>query len=317
MPAGQAFAMIRVDPGRISTKSAAASWRKHRVRLIAFEHEGRPALGARLGDDVVALADVVPGLPTDPVAALAALGLPDGAPALAAKLAGGPRRPLKGLQLLPVVPRPGKIICIGLNYALHAKEGGNPIPDYPAVFFRGTTSLAAHGQPLLRPKVSDKFDFEAELVIVIGKQARHLTQANALSCVAGYTCMNEGSVRDYQRKSAQWTMGKNFDRTGGLGPEIVTPDELPQGPNALRITSRLNGETMQDSHTSDMIFSVPRILEILTEVMTLEPGDVIATGTPSGVGYARKPPVFMKNGDTMEIEIEGIGILSNPVVDEA
>nr|WP_202396854.1 fumarylacetoacetate hydrolase family protein [Pseudoroseomonas coralli] len=284
--------------------------------MIAFEHEGRAALGARLGEDVVTLADVVPGLPHDPVQALAALGLPEGAPALAARLEGAPRRPLKDVRLLPAVPRPGKVICIGLNYALHAKEGNNPIPDYPAVFFRGPTSLAAHGQALLRPKVSDKFDYEAELAIVIGRRARHLTEADALSCVAGYTCMNEGSIRDYQRKSAQWTMGKNFDRTGGLGPEIVTPDELPQGPNALRISSRLNGTTMQDSHTSDMIFSVPRILAILSEVMTLEPGDVIATGTPSGVGYARKPPVFMKAGDTVEIEVEGIGTLVNTVEDE-
>ena len=287
------------------------------MRLIAFEHEGRPALGARLGDEVVALADVVPGLPADILPAFAALNLPEGAAALAARLEGAPRRPFKGLKLLPPIPRPGKVICIGLNYALHAKEGGNAIPDYPAVFMRGPTSLAAHGQALIRPKVSDKFDFEAELVIVIGKTARHLSEADALSCVAGYTIMNEGSVRDYQRKGAQWTMGKNFERTGGIGPEIVTPDEIPQGPNALRITSRLNGETMQDSNTSDMIFSVPRILAILSEVMTLEPGDVIATGTPSGVGYARKPPVFMKPGDTMEIEIEGLGILSNPVQDEA
>jgi 2-keto-4-pentenoate hydratase/2-oxohepta-3-ene-1,7-dioic acid hydratase in catechol pathway len=286
------------------------------MRLVAFEQDQHAVLGARVGSDVVALADVVPDLPQELNAALAMLGLPDSAPALAAKLAGAPKRPLASLKLLPVIPRPGKIICIGLNYVEHAKEGGNPIPDYPAVFFRGPTSLAAPGEALVRPKVSDKFDYEAELAIVIGKQARHLTEENALSCVAGYTCMNEGSVRDYQRKSAQWTMGKNFDRTGGLGPEIVTPDELPQGPNALRITSRLNGQTMQDSHTSDMIFSIPRILAILSEVMTLEPGDVIATGTPSGVGYPRKPPVFMKPGDVAEIEIEGIGILSNPVIGE-
>ena len=287
------------------------------MRLIAFEHEGRPALGARLGEDVVALSDVVPGLPAELTAAIGALNLPEGAAALAAKLEGAKRRPLKGLKLLPAVPRPGKIICIGLNYVEHAKEGGNAIPDYPAVFFRGHTSLAAHDAPLLRPKVSDKFDYEAELVIVIGRTAKHLTEENALSCVAGYTCMNEGSLRDYQRKGAQWTVGKNFDRTGSLGPEIVTPDEIPQGPNALRITSRVNGQTMQDSNTSDMIFSVPRILAILSEVMTLEPGDIIATGTPSGVGYPRKPPVFMKPGDTIEIEIEGIGILSNTVEDEA
>jgi 2-keto-4-pentenoate hydratase/2-oxohepta-3-ene-1,7-dioic acid hydratase in catechol pathway len=287
------------------------------VRLIAFEQEGRAALGARLGDEVVALADVVPGLPADPVAALAALGLPDGAKGLAGKLDGARRRPLKGLKLLPPVPRPGKIICIGLNYALHAKEGGNPIPDYPAVFFRGPTSLAGPGQPLIRPRASDKFDYEAELAVVIGKRARHLAEAEALSCVAGYACFNEGSIRDYQRKSGQWTMGKNFDRTGGFGPEIVTPEEVPQGPNALRIRCILNGETMQDSNTSDMIFSVPRILAILSEAMTLEPGDVIATGTPSGVGYARKPPRFLRPGDTVQIDIEGVGTLSNPVEDEA
>jgi len=287
------------------------------VRLIAFEQEGRPALGVRLGEEVVALAEAVPGLPSDFNEALAALDLPSGAKALEERLAGVPRRPLSGLKRLPAVPRPGKVICIGLNYVEHAREGGNAIPDYPAVFFRGPTSLAAHGQALLRPKVSDKFDYEAELAIVIGRRARHLTEAGALGCVAGYTCMNEGSLRDYQRKSAQWTMGKNFEQTGGLGPEIVTPDEIPQGPNALRITSRVNGRTMQDSNTSDMIFPVPRILAILTEVMTLEPGDVIATGTPSGVGYPRKPPVFMTPGDTVEIEIEGIGILSNPIEAEA
>jgi 2-keto-4-pentenoate hydratase/2-oxohepta-3-ene-1,7-dioic acid hydratase in catechol pathway len=286
------------------------------MRLVAFEQDGRAVLGARVGNDVVALEDVVPGLPQDVNLALGALGLPGSAAALQAKLSGGNKRPLASVKLLPVVPRPGKVICIGLNYVEHAKEGNNPIPDYPAVFFRGATSLAAHGEALLRPKASEKFDFEAELVIVIGQRARHLTEENALSCVAGYTCMNEGSIRDYQRKSTQWTMGKNFDRTGGLGPEIVTPDELPQGPNALRITSRINGQVMQDSNTSDMIFPVPRILAILTEAMTLEPGDIVATGTPSGVGYPRKPPVFMKAGDTAEIEIEGIGILSNPVQDE-
>jgi 2-keto-4-pentenoate hydratase/2-oxohepta-3-ene-1,7-dioic acid hydratase in catechol pathway len=287
------------------------------MRLVAFEQDGRAVLGARVGNDVVALEDVVPGLPQDVNLALGALGLPASATALQAKLSAGNKRPLASVKLLPVVPRPGKVVCIGLNYVEHAKEGNNPIPDYPAVFFRGATSLAAPGEALLRPKASEKFDFEAELVIVIGQRARHLTEENALSCVAGYTCMNEGSIRDYQRKSTQWTMGKNFDRTGGLGPEIVTPDEIPQGPNALRITSRINGQVMQDSNTSDMIFPVPRILAILSEAMTLEPGDIIATGTPSGVGYPRKPPVFMKAGDTAEIEIEGIGILSNPVQDEA
>jgi 2-keto-4-pentenoate hydratase/2-oxohepta-3-ene-1,7-dioic acid hydratase in catechol pathway len=257
-------------------------------------------------------------LPADPVAAFAALNLPDGAPDLARRAAAcATRRPIAGLQLLPPVPRPGKIVCIGLNYALHAKEGNNPIPDYPAVFMRGPTSLVGPGAAIVRPRASQKLDWEAELVIVIGRRARHLTEADALSCVAGYSCMNEGSVRDYQRKSTQWTIGKNFDSSGSFGPEVVTPDEIPQGPNKLRISLRLNGETMQDSNTDDMIFSVPRIIATLTEAMTLEPGDIIATGTPSGVGYPRTPPRFMTPGDVVEVEIEGIGILRNTVMDEA
>jgi 2-keto-4-pentenoate hydratase/2-oxohepta-3-ene-1,7-dioic acid hydratase in catechol pathway len=168
----------------------------------------------------------------------------------------------------------------------------------------------------VRPRASQKLDWEAELVIVVGRRARHLSEADALSYVAGYSCMNEGSVRDYQRKSTQWTIGKNFDSSGSFGPEIVTPDEIPQGPNALRIALRVNGETMQDSNTNDMIFSVPRIIATLTEAMTLEPGDIIATGTPSGVGYPRTPPRFMTPGDVVEVEIEGIGTLRNTIVDE-
>jgi 2-keto-4-pentenoate hydratase/2-oxohepta-3-ene-1,7-dioic acid hydratase in catechol pathway len=212
------------------------------------------------------------------------------------------------------MPEPDKIVCIGLNYVDHAKEGGNPIPDYPAVFMRTKSSLVAHGQPLVRPTCSDKFDYEAELAIVIGKRARNVTEANALSHVFGYSCFNDGSIRDYQRKATQWTMGKNFDGTGPFGPDIVTADELPAGAAGLRVVSRLNGETMQNGNTSDMIFSVARTIALISEVMTLEPGDVIITGTPAGVGYARKPPVFMRPGDVCEIEVEGIGILRNPVV---
>ncbi|WP_376092945.1 fumarylacetoacetate hydrolase family protein [Roseomonas sp. CCTCC AB2023176] len=288
------------------------------MRLIAYREDGRASLGIRLGEEVVPLGAVTPGLPADPVAAIAALHLPAAAPDLARRAAAcGTRRPLAGLQLLPPVPRPGKIVCIGLNYALHAKEGNNPIPDYPAVFMRGATSLVGPDAAIVRPKASQKLDWEAELVIVIGRRARHLSEADALSCVAGYSCMNEGSVRDYQRKSTQWTIGKNFDSSGSFGPEIVTPDEIPQGPNKLRISLRVNGETMQDSNTDDMIFSVPKIIATLSEAMTLEPGDVIATGTPSGVGYPRTPPRFMTPGDVVEVEIEGIGILRNTIVDEA
>ena len=224
---------------------------------------------------------------------------------------------LADVQLLPPVPRPGKILCIGLNYRAHAVEGGNEIPNYPAVFMRGATSLTAPGGEILYPECSEKLDFEAELADVIGRTATRVSSVNALSHIAGYSCFNDGSVRDYQRKSTQWTMGKNFDSTGGFGPELVTPDELPAGASGLRLVSRLNGTVMQDSNTADMIFDVATLVTTLSEAMTLEPGDVIATGTPSGVGYARKPPVFMRPGDVIEIEIQGIGILMNTVVRRA
>jgi acylpyruvate hydrolase len=221
------------------------------------------------------------------------------------------------IELLPPVPRPGKIICIGLNYRAHAIEGGNPIPDYPAVFMRGATSLTPSGGPIVYPLCSDKLDYEAELAVVIGRQAFNVSAADALYHVAGYSCFNDGSVRDYQRKSTQWTVGKNFDSTGGFGPELVTSDALPAGASGLRIIARLNGEIMQDSNTADMIFDVATLVATLSQAMTLEPGDVIATGTPSGVGYARNPPVYMQVGDVCEVEIEAIGTLTNTVAHRA
>ncbi len=220
---------------------------------------------------------------------------------------------LAEVELLAPIPRPGKIICIGLNYRAHAIEGGNPIPDYPAVFMRGGTSLTTPGGAILYPECSDKLDFEAELAVVIGRTATRVSKANALGHVAGYSCFNDGSVRDYQRKSTQWTMGKNFDGTGGFGPDLVTADELPLGASGLRLVARLNGQVMQDSNTADMIFDVETLIATLSEAMTLETGDVIATGTPSGVGYARKPPVFMRPSDVIEIEIERIGTLTNTI----
>jgi 2-keto-4-pentenoate hydratase/2-oxohepta-3-ene-1,7-dioic acid hydratase in catechol pathway len=223
---------------------------------------------------------------------------------------------IQGINFIPLVDRPGKIICLGLNYADHAAEGGHARPEYPAFFMRGPSSLAAHLQPLIRPKVSDKFDYEAELAFVVGKTARHLTAANALEHVAGYSAFNDGSLRDYQRKSTQWTIGKNFDTTGGFGPWLVTPDELPPAADGLRIQSRLNGQIMQDANTKNFLWGIVETLVLITECMTLEPGDVVITGTPAGVGYARKPPVFMKAGDTIEIDIEGVGVLSNPIADE-
>lgn len=271
------------------------------MRIITFERNGTVQHGIRSGDTVQLCPDA------------------NSAVDLALNSAPQPRDTvaLSELKLLPPVPRPGKIICIGLNYRAHAIEGGNPIPDYPAVFMRCTTSLAAPHAALIYPECSDKFDYEAELAVIMGRTATAVSAATALDYVAGYSCFNDGSVRDYQRKSTQWTMGKNFDGTGGFGPELVTPDELPAGASGLRLVSRLNGEIMQDSNTSDMIFDVATLIATVSEGMTLEPGDVIATGTPSGVGFARTPPRFMKPGDVIEIEIEKIGVLKNTVARRA
>ena len=228
------------------------------------------------------------------------------------------RKPLAGLTYALPVGRPGKILCLGLNYLDHVKEGPNRdnIPKFPTIFMRSRTSLVPHGQPILRPQVTETLDYEAELILVVGKRAKHLTAANATSCIAGYSCGNEGSVREFQRKTTQWDMGKNFDRTGGFGPWLVTADELPPAAKGLKIESRLNGKVMQSDNTDNMMFPIVDLLVYVTQGMTLEPGDIIFTGTPSGVGHARQPPVFMKNGDTCEIEIQGIGVLRNPVVDE-
>ncbi|ANI99601.1 5-oxopent-3-ene-1,2,5-tricarboxylate decarboxylase [Polynucleobacter wuianus] len=214
------------------------------------------------------------------------------------------------------IERPGKIVCMGLNYADHAKEGGNARPEYPSFFMRGPSSMTAHLSPILRPKVSDKLDYEAELAFVVGKKVRHLTLDNALDCIAGYSIFNDGSIRDYQRKTTQWTIGKNFDQTGAFGPWLVTPDELPSACHGLNIQSRLNGQIMQNANTKDFLWGVAETIVLISECMTLEPGDVVITGTPAGVGYARTPPVFMKPGDICEIEIESIGILRNSIADE-
>jgi 2-keto-4-pentenoate hydratase/2-oxohepta-3-ene-1,7-dioic acid hydratase in catechol pathway len=223
---------------------------------------------------------------------------------------------IDSITFKPPIEKPGKIVCMGLNYADHAKEGGNARPEYPSFFMRGPSSLTAHLSPNLRPRVSDKLDYEAELAFVVGKQARHLTLDNALDCVAGYSIFNDGSIRDYQRKTNQWTIGKNFDQTGAFGPWLVTPDELPPGCDGLNIQSRLNGQVMQSANTKDFLWGVAETIVLISECMTLEPGDVVITGTPAGVGYARTPPVFMKAGDICEIEIESIGVLRNTIVDE-
>lgn len=220
-------------------------------------------------------------------------------------------------KLLPPIPRPGKIICVGLNYLDHAAERRyDDIPDYPSFFARFTTSLVAAENPIIRPRCSEQLDYEGELLAVIGSVARNVSEAEALNHVAGYSIFNDGSLRDYQYRSKQWTPGKNFDATGAFGPDFVTADELPDGAVGLELEVLLNGKTVQRANTSDMIFPVARIVAAASEFMTLEPGDIIATGTPAGVGAARTPPLFMKHGDVVEVRIEGIGALVNPVRDQ-
>lgn len=289
------------------------------MKIVAFEAQGGPRFGVVDGEEVIDLKAADNTLPTDLGQYLASTNgdtkpLAD----IAKRAPANARKPLSGLTYALPVGRPGKIICLGLNYLEHVKEGSqrDNIPKFPTIFMRGLTSLVAHGQPIIRPHASETLDYEAELILVVGKRAKHLTAANAATCIAGYACGNEGSVREFQRKTTQWDMGKNFDRTGGFGPWLVTADELPEAAKGLKIESRLNGKPMQSDNTDNMMFPVVEMLVYITQGMTLEPGDVIFTGTPSGVGHARKPPAWMKNGDTCEVEIEGIGILRNPIADE-
>ena len=223
---------------------------------------------------------------------------------------------LEKITYLPPIENPGRIWCIGLNYVDHSVESGFAIPTYPAIFSRFSSSMIGHNAPVVRPKVSTQLDYEGELVAIIGKAGRHIAKDKALEHVAGYSICNDASIRDYQFKSAQWTIGKNFDNTGPFGPVFVTSDELPPGATGLRIQTRLNGVVVQDASTASLIFDVATLVSYLSEAVCLQPGDVIVTGTPSGVGLARKPPLWMKHGDVCEVEIEGVGILRSPVVDE-
>ncbi len=285
------------------------------MRFIAFEtDQGRPALGVRLGDEVVDLAPL--GLPAT-LDALLAAGPEAVAYAARAATTRHVRRPLAGLKLLPPLAHPGKAIAVGLNYRDHAAEGKMAVPTHPVLFHRYPSSWVAHGQPLLRPRVSDQFDYEGELVVVMGRAGRYITKEHALDHVAGYSVFNDGSLRDFQLRTPQWMPGKNFDKSGGFGPEFVTADELPAGAAGLRLQTRLNGEVLQDANTRDMVFDVATLVAACSEPFALQPGDIIISGTPAGVGFARKPPVFMKPGDVCEVEIEGVGLLRNPVRAEA
>ena len=288
------------------------------MRIVTFNDNGHERIGVRVGTEVVDLSRAAPDLPRDLLGLIAGGESAFAAAKSAADQASSDaKRPVDGLRYRPPLSNSSKIVCLGLNYADHAAEGGHAKPEYPSLFLRGRSSLVAHGEPIIRPRCSEQLDYEAELVAIVGRRARHVSEQEALSVICGYSAFNDASVRNYQRRTSQWTMGKNFDGTGAFGPEFVTADELPRGAAGLRIQSRLNGQVLQDANTSDMLFSVAETVAILTEAMTLEPGDLLVMGTPAGVGHARKPPLWMKDGDTCEIEIEGIGILSNPVRDEA
>lgn len=219
-------------------------------------------------------------------------------------------------RLLPVIPQPSKIFCVGLNYKTHVAEMKRPDSEHPAIFTRFADSLSAHGAPLPKPNATQRFDFEGELAIIIGKAGRHISQADAWDHIAGYACFNDGTARDWQRHTHQWTPGKNFPATGPLGPFMATRQDVPDV-NQLTLQTRLNGEVMQHASLSDLIFTLPVIIEYLSGFTLLSPGDVIATGTPGGVGDKREPPVYMKVGDVIEVEITGLGTLRNVVTNDA
>jgi len=286
------------------------------VRFIAFRRDGQTglAVGGAVEGYRGLTADQA-GFPGTIESLLAAGN--DALRGAAAALQSGAMVDLNQVTLLPPISTPSKIICVGLNYKDHSAESGMTQPDYPTLFARFTSSLIAHDAPIIRPKNSEKLDYEGELVAIIGKGGRHITKEAALDHVAGYSIFNDGSVRDFQLRTPQWTMGKNFDGTGAFGPEFVTVDELPRGAVGLRLVTRLNGTVMQSASTDDLVFDVATLVSGISEAMTLEPGDLIVTGTPAGVGAARKPPVWMKAGDVCEVEIESLGVLRNTIADES
>jgi 2-keto-4-pentenoate hydratase/2-oxohepta-3-ene-1,7-dioic acid hydratase in catechol pathway len=281
------------------------------MRAISFEHNGKPSFGllnergiinagARLANQFVDLRSILMA------GALEQLRDLSGADVDFAE---------SDINYLPVIPNASKIICVGINYLGHIKETGREIPTHPVLFTRFSDSIVGHNTPLIRPKVSTDFDYEGELAVIIGKRARHVSQAEAMDYVAGYSCFNEGSIRDFQMHTIQFTAGKNFYKSGSFGPCMVTTDEQSD-PGIFHLQTRLNGQILQDAPVSDLCFNIPQLIEYCSSWTPLEPGDVIVTGTPGGVGRVRKPPIWMKPGDTVEIDIQGVGLLSNTIVDE-
>jgi 2-keto-4-pentenoate hydratase/2-oxohepta-3-ene-1,7-dioic acid hydratase in catechol pathway len=273
------------------------------MRLMSYVADGAPSWGVVLGEEVADCRHQAPTLR----AALAGGIVPE---------TGGRRRAVSSVTFLPPVPDPEKIICVGLNYLTHIKEGGRDIPKHPTIFTRWANTQVGHLQDLVRPKQSITLDFEGELAVVVGRRARHVSRAEAMGVVAGYSCYNDGSVREWQRHTSQFTPGKNFPATGGFGPHLVTPDEVPDLPSRSLVT-RVNGQETQRATLDDLVFDVPQLIEYCSAFTVLEPGDVIITGTTGGVGAYRQPPLWLAPGDRVEVEIDGVGLLRNGVAQEA
>jgi 2-keto-4-pentenoate hydratase/2-oxohepta-3-ene-1,7-dioic acid hydratase in catechol pathway len=284
------------------------------LRFLTIERNGRAEPAVELGDDVIGLGRT--GF--DSLISLIAGGTEamDVATRWIRRATGDERLGINQVKRLAPIPRPPKVICIGLNYRDHAAEAKMAMPEVPTVFSKFSSAVIAPGDPIVLPKNSTKPDYEAEFVIVIGKGGRHIPEDRWREHVFGYTMMNDVSARDFQMATSQWMMGKTFDSFAPLGPVIVTADEIPD-PHKLAISMTVSGETLQSSNTSEMIFQVPKLIAFLSSVFTLEPGDIIATGTPAGVGFARKPPRWLKPGDECVVRVEGIGGLVNPVISEA
>ena len=258
-------------------------------------------IGARLGDKYPTLRSVLEAGALDEVRRAAEGQAPD--------------MQYEDAEQLPVIPDPPKIVLVGVNYVEHRKESGRDPTEHPVLFTRFANVQIGHERPMVRPTLSDKFDFEGELAIIIGKRGRHISEADALGYIAGYACYNDGSIRDWQRHTHQFTPGKNFPATGAFGPWMVTADEIPD-PTTMTLVTRLNGGEMQRATTDMLIFDIPHLIRYISDWTELEPGDVIPTGTPGGVGYRRDPPTFMKPGDVIEVDIDKIGVLRNPIVAE-
>lgn len=282
------------------------------MRIASVFVDGRPVLVGLRDGSLIDLTAMEPRLGTN-VGALVAQS--DGVERAAGLLEAG--RPVTGeVVYRPVVPRPGKLLCLGLNDVDHAAEAGLPVPNFPEIFSRVASSLIGHCVPMLRPPGYECLDYEAELAVVIGRRGRRIPEAEALDHVAGYAVFNDGTIRSAQLRTSQWTLGKNFHGTGALGPHLVTPDELPPGASGLRITTRVGDELLQDGDTGRMVFGVAQTIALLSEAVELEPGDVIAMGTPSGIGHARSPRRYLKPGEVCQVAIERIGELESPIEDD-